>query len=65
MENYHNIYEASIISMIVLSYAYQQPFSTEISSNFSLFMYPVAYLFSLKYLKAIVGEDRGPWPTGI
>lgn len=26
MENYHNIYEASIISMIVLSYAYQQPF---------------------------------------
>lgn len=46
--------------MIVSPYAYQQPFSTEMSSNFSLAMHLVAHLFSLKYLKAIVEEDQGP-----
>lgn len=45
--------------MIVSPCAYQQPFSAEISSNFSLFMHLVAHVFSLRYLKAIVGEDQG------
>lgn len=45
--------------MIVSPCACQQPFTAEMSSNFSLFMHLVAHVFSLRYLKAIVGEDQG------